>query len=186
MTLARDAAEEQALAHFDRVLGGRGPMAVIEEVGPVSLLQYVDAELGASHFVTLGYGRTGAEVVNPSELVITVRPKQEDDGLTLLRYAVQIAPQMSEITFGSSLVSEHRLVPELGVHGLMFDASPWTDQLDLVLSEDETAIELAVLTLLPMTEADVEFLRERGIEEFDHAVEQTAADVFDLHRTGSL
>lgn len=161
-------------------------MAVVEALGDVSLLQYVDGDLEASHFTTLGYGSTGADVVNPTELVITARPHQEQDALTLLRYAVQIAPQMSEITFGSSLVSDSRLVPELPVYGLMLDASPWTDQLDLVLSADEATIELAVLTVLPLTEQDVAFLKERGIEEFDHAVEQTAADVFDLHRTGAL
>ncbi|MGI8417497.1 MAG: suppressor of fused domain protein [Nakamurella sp.] len=186
MTVARDAAEQRSLSHFDRLLGGKGPMAIIETFDDVTLLQYVDADFGVSHFTTLGFDRVGAPSVNPTELVITARPHQEERALDLLRYAVRHSPEFSDLTFGSAMLLPHPLLEDLPVYGLMFDASPWDEELNLILSPDGQAIELAVLSLLPMTRGDTELLKEKGPDAFDAAVEATDADVYDLFRTVAI
>lgn len=176
------------MAHYDRILGGKGPTELVESGGPVSILQYVDFEVGVTHYATLGMAAVAGEMLNPSELVISVRPGQDDWARTLLTFVLNSTNDLGDdITFGSALVSQQTPVMEgLPIYGYVLDASPWTDQLDLVLTPDGASIELAVLTVIPMTKGDTELLMHQGIEAYDAALEITDADVYDLFRTVTI
>lgn len=185
-SLARNDQEARALAHWDRVLGHGRPPAGYASGGPVTALRYPDPTVGVTHFATLGFSTLDVTVPNPTELVCSVRPGQENAGYALLVKAIQMAESTSAtVTFGTMAKYDVPVLPDSSIRGLMFGANVWSDELDLVYDANED-IELAAITVMPMVQADVALVEEKGLDVFDSTVYSTKADVFDLYRTEPL
>lgn len=185
-SVVRSPAESGLVEHFANTLGVQTAAQVVEHGGPVTVLRYLTFDTGLVHYATLGAGAYLGGSSADVEVVVSLPPRQEEWGVALIRAALHAASQSPEIAFGSWVDFGGPMVEGMPAVGLMFGPSTWSENLNIAVVPGGSR---RILTVVPLSVEDVNFLRTNGIDAyFDHvdANPREVADYHDLARTGLI
>lgn len=123
----------------------------------------------------------------PEELVCSVRTGQQDAA----QYLVDTVAQMvlgngAALEYGRLVPGPEPLLPGTAIQGIIALAHPYApDEFDL-LKDAYGTVELQLVTLVPVTKAESDYLATNGVEPMHAKWQEAESDLLDIYRPSAV
>nr|WP_237694871.1 suppressor of fused domain protein [Streptomyces sp. SID5468] len=145
------------------------------------------AEGDAISVVTNGLRFQKITTVMPQELVCTLNEEQRDQAHLITVLTAKLVITMGEgLMFDQVIPSPEPLVEGTDMRGVMTMAHPYCDEDFELLLDDQGRAELQIITLVPVTGAEVAFVREHGTDALLERWEEQEVDALDVYRASAV
>jgi hypothetical protein len=123
----------------------------------------------------------------PEELVCSVRAGQQDAAQYLADTVAQmVLSNGATLEYGRPIPSPEPLLPGTRIQGIIALAHPYApDDFDLLKDANGT-VELQLVTLVPMTKPEFDFLEANGVEALHAKWQEAESDLLDIYRSSAV
>ncbi|MBC6456574.1 suppressor of fused domain protein [Actinomadura sp. HBU206391] len=123
----------------------------------------------------------------PQEYVCSARPGQETEAGYLLHVVADRVVQSGEgHEYEGGYLNAEPLIPDTQICGLFAEPHPYADEEFNLFRDDQGEIAVEFITLVPVTRAEFEFLREHGDEEMFEVWSERETDLLDIYRASAV
>ena len=135
-------------------------------------------------FTTLGLSELDIAALKPQELVCSVEHGQDGAAAHLVRSMLEMILETDRGLIAPQLVpAPEPILADTRITGLLASSHPYLDEAFEALRDPAGRVQVQIITLLPLTRAEVDHGQRAGEDALEALLEDTDPPVLDVTRT---